>query len=203
MKTEPGPAESGPGKVDPVIKCNDCGQFIKQSVFKQHKLDHLAAKKDPATSSSPKVDSAKPPPPPAQSSKEKPEKPKPKRREEKQIDFVDLGDVSDEEEVTDVTQKKVLEKTIPCPSCEVKFATNMSLKMHLNLQHPVKAEGSHQTYFIAGFYSLLFSQATDTEHLLTEEKDEAEERDDKIRDEMNSMGTSEMLDDLVSFLNEL
>ena len=111
-----------------------------------------------------------------------------------------MGDVSDEEEVTDVTQKKVLEKTIPCPSCDIKFATNMSLKMHLNLQHPVKAEVSHQTYFIISLYC---SQATDTEHLLTEEKDDAEERDEKIRDEMNSMGTSEMLDDLVSFLNEL
>ena len=116
------------------------------SVFKQHKLDHLAAKKDPATSSSSKVDSAKPPPP--QSSKEKPERPKPKRREEKQIDFVDLGDVSDEEEVTDVTQKKVREKIIPCPSCDVKFATNMSLKMHLNLQHPVKAEGRKITLLL-------------------------------------------------------
>ena len=120
------------------------------SVFKQHKLDHLAAKKDPATSSSPKVDSAKPPPP--QSSKEKPERPKPKRREEKQIDFVDLGDVSDEEEITDVTQKKVREKTIPCPSCDVKFATNMSLKMHLNLQHPVKAEGRKITLLLTSLY---------------------------------------------------
>ena len=31
MKTEPGPGESGQGKTDPVIKCNDCAQFIKQS----------------------------------------------------------------------------------------------------------------------------------------------------------------------------
>ena len=38
---------------------------------------------------------------------------------------------------------------------------------------------------------------------MTEEKDDTEDRDEKIRDEMNSMGTSEMLDDLVSFLNEL
>ena len=178
MKTEPRPGESGEGKLDPVIKCNDCAQFIKQSgelrpltsgsvllllyfqfsVFKQHKLEHLAAKKDPrATSSSPKADSAKPPAPTTQSSKEKPERPKPKRREEKQIDFVDLGDVSDEEEVTDVTQKKVLEKTIPCPSCELKFATQVSLKMHLNLQHPVKAEVSQQPYFLTSLYCLLSS----------------------------------------------
>ena len=123
------------------------------SVFKQHKLEHLAAKKDPATSSSPKADPAKPPPP--QSSKEKPDRPRPKRREEKQIDFVDLGDVSDEEEVTDVTQKKVLEKTIPCPSCDVMFATNMSLKMHLNLQHPVKAEVRNPRFLIPSLYCLL------------------------------------------------
>ena len=46
-------------------------------------------------------------------------------------------------------------------------------------------------------------QAADAEQLLSEEKDDSDERDEKIRDEMNSMGTSEMLDDLVSFLNEL
>ena len=50
-----------------------------------------------------------------------------------------------DDEVTDITEKKVLEKTIPCPSCDVKFATNMSLKMHINLQHPVKAEASADT----------------------------------------------------------
>ena len=27
-------------KVDPVIKCNVCAKFIKQSVFKEHKLEH-------------------------------------------------------------------------------------------------------------------------------------------------------------------
>ena len=106
-------------------------------MFKQHKLDHLAAKQDTATPRSPSV----------QTNKEGTEKSRRRKREEKQVDFVDLGDISDEEEVTDVTQKKVLEKTIPCPSCDIKFATNMSLKMHLNLQHPVKNEVCCQTYF--------------------------------------------------------
>ena len=97
------------------------------------------------------------------------------------MDYVDLGEVSDEDEITDVTKKKVLEKKLPCPSCDAMFATTMSLKMHMNLSHPVKTE------------------ATDTEQLLTEEGEDS----DKVRDEMNSLGTSEMLDDLVNFLNEL
>ena len=59
--------------------------------------------------------------------------------------------------------------------------------MHINLSHPVKAE------------------ATETEQLLSE-NDNLEDNDDsdeKVRDELNSVGTSEMLDDLVNFLNEL
>ena len=160
-------------KVDPVIKCNDCAQFIKQSIFKDHKLGHLKEKEansinngDTTTNVSAKSN---------------------RRKEDKQVDYVDLGEVSDEEEITDVTKKKVLEKTLPCPSCDVMFATTMSLKMHINLSHPVKAE------------------ATETEQLLSE-NDNLEDNDDsdeKVRDELNSVGTSEMLDDLVNFLNEL
>ena len=164
-------------KVDPVIKCNDCAQFIKQSVFKDHKMGHL--KEKTAASSVPATQS---------NSKEVPSRNDGggkgrviQRKEEKQVDYVDLGEVSDEDEITDVTKKKVLEKKLPCPSCDAMFATTMSLKMHMNLSHPVKTE------------------ATDTEQLLTEEGEDS----DKVRDEMNSLGTSEMLDDLVNFLNEL
>ena len=164
-------------KVDPVIKCNDCAQFIKQSVFKDHKMGHL--KEKTAATSVPAAQS---------NSKEGLSRNDGggkgrviQRKEEKQVDYVDLGEVSDEDEITDVTKKKVLEKKLPCPSCDAMFATTMSLKMHMNLSHPVKTE------------------ATDTEQLLTEEGEDS----DKVRDEMNSLGTSEMLDDLVNFLNEL
>ena len=186
VKSEPvAAAQQQPGisrqqqgdKVDPVIKCNDCAQFIKQSVFKDHKMGHL--KEKTAATSVPAAQS---------NSKEVPSRNDGggkgrviQRKEEKQVDYVDLGEVSDEDEITDVTKKKVLEKKLPCPSCDAMFATTMSLKMHMNLSHPVKTE------------------ATDTEQLLTEEGEDS----DKVRDEMNSLGTSEMLDDLVNFLNEL
>ncbi len=169
-------------KVDPVIKCNDCGKFIKQSVFKEHKLEH--AKEKDGGSGSNKTGQGK-----ANNSTTVPE-PKGRvvrRKEEKQMDFVDLGEESDEDEVTDVTQKKVLEKKLPCPSCDIMFATTMSLKMHMNLSHPVKME------------------ATETEQLLSEgnDKEAGEDDTDKVMEEMNNIGTSEMLDDLVNFLNEL
>ena len=169
-------------KVDPVIKCNDCAKFIKQSVFKEHKLEH--AKETEGSSGTNTTGQGQ--------TKESTTIPETKgrvvrRKEEKQMDFVDLGDESDEDEVTAVTQKKVLEKKLPCPSCDIMFATTMSLKMHINLSHPVKTE------------------ATETEQLLSEGGGkEAEENDtDKVMEEMNNLGTSEMLDDLVNFLNEL
>ena len=118
--------------------------ILSSPVFKQHKLEHLKAKNESSSSSSAQVNSPKPQAPVSQNNASETEKPKSKKREEKQIDYIDLGDISDDE-VTDITEKKVLEKTIPCPSCDVKFATNMSLKMHINLQHPVKAEASTDT----------------------------------------------------------
>ena len=166
-------------KVDPVIKCNDCAKFIKQSVFKEHKLEHAKEKEGGSGTGKTGQEKAK-----KSTSIPEPKARVVKRKEEKQMDFVDLGEESDEDEVTDVTQKKVLEKKLPCPSCDIMFATTMSLKMHMNLSHPVKME------------------ATDSEKLLGE--GEAEEDDtDKVMEEMNNLGTSEMLDDLVNFLNEL
>ena len=176
MKTEPSsssttttsqPAEE---RVDPVIKCNDCGKFIKQSIFKDHKLEHVKNNSTEQGSKAVANDAGK-----ATNTG--------RRRDEKQVDYVDLGHVSDDDEITDVTKKKVLEKTLPCPSCDVMFATTMSLKMHMNLSHPVKTE------------------ATETEQLLKEREDIDD--NEKVQKEMNSLGTSEMLDDLVSFLNEI
>ena len=83
------------------------------------------------------------------------------------MDFVDLGEESDEDEVTDVTQKKILEKKLPCPSCDIMFATTMSLKMHMNLSHPVKME------------------ATESKQLLSEVHDKEAEDSDKVMEEMN------------------
>merc|ERR1711915_321692 len=93
-------------------------------------------------------------------------KPARSRPAEKNVDYVDLGNVSDEEEITDITKKKVLEKKIPRPSCDVMFATTMSLKMHTNLSHPVKSE------------------AVETEQLLAEEAQD--DTEDTIRENERS-----------------
>ena len=155
-----------------MIKCNDCGKFIKQSIFKDHKLEHV--KNNSTEQGSKAVGDA---------GKATNTQRTGRKRDEKQVDYVDLGHVSDDDEITDVTKKKVLEKTLPCPSCDVMFATTMSLKMHMNLSHPVKTE------------------ATETEQLLKEREDIDD--NEKVQKEMNSLGTSEMLDDLVSFLNDI
>ena len=94
-------------KVDPVIKCNVCAKFIKQSVFKEHKLEH-AKKTDSGTNAG--QGQAK-----ISTTTEEQKGRVVRRKEEKQMDFVDLGEESDEDEVTDVTQKKILEKKLPCP----------------------------------------------------------------------------------------
>ena len=178
VEEQPSPPIQEQAKPDPVIKCNTCSQFVKQSVFKSHKLSHPQGPKQEK-----KVlkDAGK---------KELTEPidiaPKHRRREEKQIDFVDLGDSDDESTVSNVP--KTVEKNIQCPACEKKLATNMALKMHMNMKHPVKSE------------------VVDTEELLAEESDEKtkdkEGSQDKIRDEVENMETLELLDNLVNFLND-
>ena len=99
------------------------------------------------------------------------------RQEEPQagrlMDYVDLGD-SDSEMCRPSTP------TIPCNKCGKLLATNMALRMHINLKHSVKEESK------------------DAEELLTEEF-EAEER---IKNEVEGMETLELLDNLVNFLND-
>jgi len=166
-------------KPDPVIKCNTCGQFVKQSVFKSHKLSHpQGAKQEKEVINAMKDEGRK------VSTDLMDNAPKPRKREEKQIDFVDLGDSDDES--TRNKLPKIVEKSIQCPACEKKLATNMALKMHMNMKHPVKSE------------------VVDTEELLAEESDDQvkEGTQDKIRDEVENMETLELLDNLVNFLND-
>eukprot|EP00092_Neocalanus_flemingeri_P016269 GFUD01017614.1.p1 GENE.GFUD01017614.1~~GFUD01017614.1.p1 ORF type:complete len:546 (+),score=136.11 GFUD01017614.1:36-1640(+) len=179
-----------PPKTDPVIKCNSCSKYVKQSVFKSHKLSHLReGKKEKVFGDLKKkeLETPKQKEKELETPKQKEKVLKPQRREEKQIDFVDLGDSDEEIETPIPAQKlKTTEKTIPCPLCDKKLATNMALKMHMNFKHPVKSE------------------SVDVEELLAEETDEAlkEESHDEIRNEVENMETLELLDNLVNFLNE-
>jgi len=99
------------------------------------------------------------------------------QKKEKVIDFVDMLDNSDEDET-----KSSPEKTIKCPQCEKMLATNMALKMHTNLNHPVKTE---------------VTDIDNMEELLADSDDEAS---GQIKTEVEGMETLELLDNLVNFL---
>ena len=78
---------------------------------------------------------------------------------------------------------RVSKEDIQCKICEKKLASNMALKMHNNLKHPVKKEN------------------VDTEMLMEEEeKDKAREK--SIKNEIDKLETLELLDNLVNFLND-
>jgi len=162
-----------PEMPNPVIKCNTCGQYVKQSVFKSHKLTHTQEGTFVTTSLK------------AEIKESTPIIVKPTRQGEKLIDFVDLGDSDDESSKTTVDPKPLV-KNISCLLCDKKLASNMALKMHMNLKHPVKTE------------------AVDTEELLAEDTDDKamEESQNKIISEVESMETLELLDNLVNFLND-
>jgi len=163
-----------PSEPDPVIKCNTCGLFVKQSLFKSHKLAHPKEERVMPSLKEEKAKQFVNVPDSELNSRE---------REEKLIDFVDLGD-SDEE--YDRISTKYEKKYIACQSCDKKLSSNMALKMHMNLKHPVKTE------------------LYDTEELLAEETDEKTKKESqgKIRNEVESMETLELLDNLVNFLND-
>jgi len=157
-KQFPPPRKEETYKPDPVIKCNACSQFVKQSLFKNHKLSH--------SQPTDKIN-------------------KSKNVEEKLVDYIDMGVKDGESEKAEVTPC-FTENKIQCPSCDKKLVSNMALKMHINLKHPVKTEG------------------VDTEQLLSDEIDEFNKSDseDKIRNEVEDMETSELLDNLVNFLSD-
>lgn len=94
-------------------------------------------------------------------------------QEEQLKDLVQLADSDSEESGQEIDKPH-----IPCNKCGKLLASNIALRMHINLKHPVK----------------------DTEELLTEERDLA--MDEQIKMEVESMGTLDLLDNLVSFLSD-
>ena len=78
---------------------------------------------------------------------------------------------------------------IQCNICKKKLASNMALKMHNNLKHPIKKE------------------VDDAEMLLGEENDDMNKstdvkENDEVKNEIEKMETLELLDNLVNFLND-
>jgi len=169
------PLQKESPKPEIVIKCKVCDEYVKKPLFEKHMSTHSDTQEtntgaDDGLSVAGKVPSSS--------------TPSLKKDASKVVDFVDLGD-SDEESSTSSIDKKVVGNTIQCPACDRKLASNMALKMHLNLKHPVKSE-------------------SDTEKLLAEETDEPSNGDtqEKIKNEVQSMETLQLLDNLVNFLND-
>ena len=90
---------------------------------------------------------------------------------------------------TEVSKAPKLVEEVECKVCNKKLASNMALKMHNNLKHPIKKE------------------VDDAEMLLEEENDnmnkstDVKENDD-VKNEIEKMETLELLDNLVNFLND-
>merc|ERR1712059_7918 len=65
-----------------------------------------------------------------------------KRKEEKIIDFVDMSDDPEDGDSNEPSKLKPSspKKLIQCAQCDKKLSTNMALRMHNNLTHPVKQE---------------------------------------------------------------
>ena len=84
---------------------------------------------------------------------------------------------------TGVSKAPKFVEEVECKVCNKKLTSNMALKMHNNLKHPVKKE------------------VDDVEMLLGEEIDDVKEKDD-VKNEIDKMETLELLDNLVNFLND-
>merc|ERR1719154_987572 len=177
-----------------VVKCTVCAKMIEKSKYSVHKLSHAQERKNV------KVNLMK------TAQKNKPEGvAKVERKaidkisvtESEEVELVDLDNDDVEMNDNSAAAKKLSNTPLPhdsfqksdttntgdiqCNICDKQLASNMALKMHNNLKHPVKKE-------------------VDTEMLLEEEKDKA--RESRIKSEVDKLETLELLDNLVNFLNE-
>jgi len=180
-----------------IVKCNVCGKSVDKSKLSVHKLSHAKDRKND------KVNIIK------TTAKNRSEGNSLKNVANKSAledEDVELVEIIDDDEpgennlsesygdnavsiasplpIKSYKQGEVVvdKAEVQCFICDKKLASNMALKMHNNLTHPVKKE-------------------IDTEMLLGEETDQPE-KDDAIRNEVDKLETLELLDNLVNFLND-
>merc|ERR1712013_17736 len=115
-------------------------------------------------------------------------KEKPQDDQEFELIEIDLDDDSSEN-TSFKDDDKLGSSDIQCNICKKKLASNMALKMHNNLKHPIKKE------------------VDDAEMLLGEENDDMNKStevkvNDDVKNEIEKMETLELLDNLVNFLND-
>jgi len=172
-----------------VIKCNVCGKNVEKSKLSVHKLSHAQDRKNEKSNMI------------RTSHKNKGEETivSEKVSGSSDIELVELE--MDETSVNDgacdqplknansplprdsfMKNDKLSNGDIECKICDKKLASNMALKMHNNLKHPVKQE------------------VEDAEKLLEEDKDIYKKS--YVENEIDKMETLELLDNLVNFLND-
>jgi len=182
----PAIANIRPKQPGDLAKCNICSKTVEKLKLAVHKLSHSGRKADKSHTmhSNAVSGSSKNYTGPSETKGAKSE-------EDGDIEMIEI-DVDDGDETSmknsplphDSFKKgDKLESDIQCTICEKNFASNMALKMHNNLKHPVKRE------------------VDDTEMLLGEEKDDVKESDN-VKNEIEKMETLELLDNLVNFLND-
>jgi len=151
-----------------VGRCNICMKSVEKSKLAVHKLSHSEDRKNEKsslirTNIVNKVESIK--------------------RAEKINDNQEVEMIELDMDDTEVSKSPKFVEEVECKVCNKKLASNMALKMHNNLKHPVKKE------------------VDDVEMLLGEEIDNVKEKDD-VKNEIDKMETLELLDNLVNFLND-
>jgi len=166
-----------------LVKCNICVKTVEKSRMALHKLNHAEERKNEKSNVirndlKNKVDT--------NGKEAKGDKNQAKKSNE--IEMIEIDDDGDFGVVNSPLPHDSLKEAanpsseIQCKICDKNLASNMALKMHNNLKHPVKKE------------------AIDAEMLLEEENDSA--KDDGVKNEIDKMETMELLDNLVNFLND-
>jgi len=174
------------------VKCNICAKTVEKSKLSVHKLSHAQDRKNE------KVNMIR------TNQKNKAEESlKLETATARKVEEVELIELENDE--SDVNDKDIANPTktvgnsplphdrfkqgdktsggdVQCKICDKKLASNMALKMHNNLKHPVKKE------------------VDDAEMLLKEDEDKSKESD--VKNEIDKMETLELLDNLVNFLND-
>eukprot|EP00092_Neocalanus_flemingeri_P036097 GFUD01039301.1.p1 GENE.GFUD01039301.1~~GFUD01039301.1.p1 ORF type:complete len:481 (+),score=119.69 GFUD01039301.1:116-1558(+) len=191
----PAPGAAARPRNPEVVKCNVCSKTVEKSKLSVHKLSHAQERKTEKVN---KIKTAvKNKPGEIVKIEKKPGTEVPCSEEVELIDLEDETDVNDGDTIARTTNTSintplphqsfrqgdlVSKGDIQCKICDKNLASNMALKMHNNLKHPVKKE-------------------VDTEMLLEEEeKDKA--RESSIKNEIDKLETMELLDNLVNFLND-
>ena len=175
-----------------LVKCNICSKSVERSKLVIHKMSHS---EDRNIDKSNRIRSSQSNNVVKNSLKRKIEdgdkhgatKEKPQDNQEFELIEIDLDD--DSSEYTSFkNDDKLGSSDIQCNICKKKLASNMALKMHNNLKHPIKKE------------------VDDAEMLLVEENDMNKSTDvkenDEVKNEIEKMETLELLDNLVNFLND-